>query len=291
VKEDLMGIYSDYINQKMSLDEIADERKKQLCNISKFRGGRDILVYAADFSTQRVPTGIVYEDLHAIKDQLANLEGNELDLILETGGGSGEVAEDIVKLLRDKYEKVGIIVPGWAKSAGTIIAMAGDEILMEPASALGPIDAQIQRQGKTFSADAILKAVEKIKAEVIKTGDLNRAYVPILQGISPGELQHAQTALDFAKNLVADWLHRYKFKDWKSHSSGSEVTDEEREQRALEIASELCDNEKWSTHGRSIKIDDLRSMKLRITDYSEQKDLAEAIRACNISSVNSVAAA
>lgn len=83
------------------------------------------------------------EDLLPINDQLANLKGSALDLILETPGGSGEAAEDIVRSLRNRYNDLAIIVPGWAKSAGTIMVMAADEILMEPASALGPIDAQI----------------------------------------------------------------------------------------------------------------------------------------------------
>ncbi|MGI8741790.1 MAG: hypothetical protein ACR2NN_04305 [Bryobacteraceae bacterium] len=48
--------------------------------------------------------------------------------------------------------------------------------------------------------------MEKIKKEVVDTGTLNRAYIPILQGISPGELQSAENALSFAKILVTQWL-------------------------------------------------------------------------------------
>src|ERR1035438_6404855 len=110
--------------------------------------------------------------------------------------------------------------------------MAGDEILMGQTSALGPIDAQLFWQGKQFSADALLAGMKEIKKEVQDTGILNKAYVPILQNISPGELQDAQNALDFATDLVTDWLSRYKFKLWTTHSStGDPVTPEEREKR------------------------------------------------------------
>ena len=170
-------------------------------------------------------------------------------------------------------------MPGCAKSAGTIVAMAGDEILMEPVSSLGPIDAQISWQGKVFSAGALLEGFEKIKKEVQDTGSLNRAYIPILQGISPGEIQSAQNAQDFAKVLVTDWLVRYKFKDWLAHSSTSQpVTLEDKKQRAEEIASQLRDHSRWLTHGRSIKLDDLEVMRLRITNYSKDINLADAIR-------------
>jgi hypothetical protein len=157
--------------------------------------------------------------------------------------------------------------------------MAGDEILLEPVSALGPIDAQIQWQGKVFSAHALLEGMEKIKREVTQTGALNRAFVPILQNISPGELQHAQNALDFARELVRDWLARYKFKEWKTHlSNGQPVTEDERTTRAREIADALCDHGRWKSHGRSIKLDDFKAMRLRVTDYSEQGELCDAIR-------------
>lgn len=277
-----MGYYTEYLDRGLDAQQMADERKRQLKRISELRGDRDVLVYAADMDKPNTPPGwltIAYSDLVSLRDQLSNLNGSKLDLILETGGGSGEVAEDIVRSLRDKYADLAVIVPGWAKSAGTIIAMAGNEILMEPASSLGPIDAQMSWQGKVFSADALIEGMEKIKREVEHTGTLNRAYIPMLQSLSPGELQNAENALHFAQTLVADWLARYKFKNWDLHSSsGKTVTDDDKNTRAKEIARELCDHKKWLTHGRSIKITDLEVMRLRITDYSKQPDLAEAIR-------------
>ena len=42
--------------------------------------------------------------------------------------------------------------------------------------------------------------------------------------------------------MLKKWLTTYKFKDWTIHSDGSAVTQEEKEQRALEIASKLSDN-------------------------------------------------
>ena len=237
-----------------------------------------MLVFAADINSQNPDTPIGQIDHLPISDQLANLHGDALDLVLETHGGSGESAEEIVRIIRDKYEHVAVIVPGWAKSAGTIITMAADEILMGPISALGPIDAQLFWQGKQFSAEALLEGLNKIKADVDKTGVLNKAYIPILQGISPGELQSAQNALDFSKVLVTQWLTRYKFKDWtEHHSTGQPVSSEEREERAKEIAEQLCDHSRWLTHSRSIRIADLRDMRLRVTDYSEDSKLYNAI--------------
>jgi Serine dehydrogenase proteinase len=276
-----VGIYSEYLDLGPALDLVA-ERKKQLGRIAALRG-RDILVFASDSSKARqgAQVSIDNSDLLPLTDQIANLNGTAIDVLLETGGGSGETTEDIVRMLRGKYESVAFIVPGMAKSAGTIMVMAGDEILMEPSSSLGPIDAQIQADGKVFSAEAFLVGLDQIKNEVTKTNSLNRAYIPILQRISPGEIQHAQNALSFAKELVTRWLREYKFKNWtthRTHSPGTSVTPEQKEVRAQEIAQALCDHSRHLSHGRSIKIPDLEAIGLEITDYSKIDGLSDAIR-------------
>ncbi len=268
-----MGIHAEYLNKFQNFDEISNERKRMLSVISKLRENRDILVFSSDLSENEAPTGIEYTDLLAVQDQLDNMLGNALDIILETPGGMGDVVEDIVKLVRAKYEKVGMVIPGVAKSAGTIFAMAGDEILMGPGSSLGPIDGQLQLgNGKSFSADAFLEGFEKIKREVEETKILNMAYVPILQNISPGEIQKCKNIQDFSKSLVTDWLARYKFKYWDRHTDGREVTEYEKRDRAKDIATDLCSQSKWLIHERSIKIKDLEDLKIKITDYSKTRN-------------------
>ena len=193
-----MGIYSEYLDQGPALD-LMSERKKQLQRIAKIRR-REVLVYVSDAGKARqgAPVAIDNSDLLPFTDQLAELNGGSVDVILETGGGNTETVEDMVRLLYAKHESVAFIVPGMAKSAGTIMVMAGDEILMDVASSLGPIDAQIQWEGKVFSAEAFLKGLgESIKQEVAATNSLNRAYIPILQRISPGEIQSVENALSF----------------------------------------------------------------------------------------------
>lgn len=274
-----MGIYADYLDRGFNMQALNAERKKQLKRISDLRG-RPILVYASSFS-KTAPIEINFNDRLPFLDQLSGIDGERMDLILETPGGQAEVVEDMVKTIRARFSSLGIIVPGWAKSAGTIMVMAADEILMEPSSALGPIDAQIFQNGKHYAAHAFLQGLEKIKDEVNRTGQLNRAYIPILQNISPGEIQGYENALDFAQKLVRGWLCSYKFKFWETHSTtGEPVTLEEKEQRAKEIAAKLCDHGYWLTHGRSITLSDLTGPDIRliVTDYSKNPELCDAIQ-------------
>lgn len=280
-----MGIYGEYLNllQSGGIEGIHQERKHQLTRIRDLRGN-DVIVIASDMSGRpekaRAPIMIDYSDKVPIADQLDALHRDNVDVILETPGGRAESAEDIVRTLRNHFPgRLSFVIPGAAMSAGTIMAMAGDDILMEPDSSLGPIDAQVFMNGKTVSAEACLTGLRKIMDEVGQTGRLNPAYIPILQNISPGEIQAWQNAQDFSYELVWKWLAMGKFRLWNTHNStGAPVTTEEKEKRAKEIADSLRNHSKWLTHGRSIKMADLREMRLKITDYSQELDLCDAIR-------------
>jgi hypothetical protein len=70
-----------------------------------------------------------------------------LDIVLFTGGGSVTVARRLALLLREFAEIVTVIVPASARSAGTLLALSADEILMTASGELGPIDAHIFAEG------------------------------------------------------------------------------------------------------------------------------------------------
>ena len=103
-----MGIYSEYLDRQFTMEQLAAERKRQLKRIGEIRG-RDVLAFAANLQNNRQPIAINYTDLLPFQDQISNLSGKAIDIILETPGGSGETVEDIVKLLRAKYESLGVI--------------------------------------------------------------------------------------------------------------------------------------------------------------------------------------
>jgi len=247
-----MGIYQEYIAKQLSPNGRDDERKKHLAQIGKLRDSA-VLVYAARMSPMpiRLPIGVEYEDLLPFVDLLDGLSGDRVSVILETPGGSGEIGRQMVEILHDRFKHVTFIVPGTAKSTGTIMTLGGHEILMGPGSALGPIDAQLLQDGKTYSADALIEGLNRIKAEVQASGKLSPAYIPFLQKLSPGEIEHAHNALEFARVTVRDWLVKYKWANWthhRTHSPGSPVTPEEKQARAYEISSALASQGRWGTH-------------------------------------------
>jgi len=66
-----------------------------------------------------------------------------IDVILHTPGGLVLATEQIAKALAEHKGKVTVFVPHYAMSGGTLIALAADEIVMDPNAVLGPVDPQI----------------------------------------------------------------------------------------------------------------------------------------------------
>jgi len=82
-------------------------------------------------------------------DLLHNVDrGRSLDLLIHTGGGDIDAAEKLITIVRTCVgtAKLRVIVPDFAKSAGTLMALGADAIVMSDVSELGPIDPQITVQ-------------------------------------------------------------------------------------------------------------------------------------------------
>ncbi len=66
-----------------------------------------------------------------------------IDLVLHTPGGLVLAAMQIARAVEAHPAKVTVLVPVYAMSGGTLIALAADEIVLGEFSVLGPIDPQI----------------------------------------------------------------------------------------------------------------------------------------------------
>ena len=81
----------------------------------------------------------------------------DIEIILHTPGGLVFAASQIAAALADHPGRVSAVVPHYAMSGGTLISLAADEIVVDPHSALGPVDPQL---GK-YPAASIVAAVER----------------------------------------------------------------------------------------------------------------------------------
>ena len=125
--------------------------------------------------------------IEAREDRRSNLV-----VILDTPGGVVEVVERIVRVLRHHYTEVKFVIPDRAMSAGTVLAMSGDDILMDYHSCLGPIDPQLQLDDRLVPALSYLAQYENL-IEKSRSDALSTAELVLLQ------------KLDLANSISSNW--------------------------------------------------------------------------------------
>ena len=96
-----------------------------------------------------------------------------IDLILHTPGGLVLASEQIAYALRDHPAKVTVIVPHYAMSGGTLIALAADEIRMDAAAVLGPVDPQLgELPAASIVRVARRKPIERVEDRTLIMADV-----------------------------------------------------------------------------------------------------------------------
>lgn len=226
------------LNQRLSALEQAFD-SDALCISGPLIGGVDDLVRT------------VIEDLRSQAQSYRRLV-----VVITTNGGYIEPVQRIVETLRHHYDRVGFIIPNHAFSAGTILAMSGDEIYMDYYSRLGPIDPQVQTaRGRVVPALGYLVQWERLLGKA-KDGTLTLAEAQLMiEGFDQAELYQYEQQRELSITLLQDWLVKYKFKNWtKTQTGGRQVTRDMRKQRAEEIARELNNTDRWHSHGYGISM-------------------------------------
>jgi hypothetical protein len=220
-----------------------------------------------------------------VKDAVEELAGGRrrrqdaLLIVLETDGGLITVAERMARIFRHHYRRVDFLVPTFAMSAGTVLVMAGDDIYMDYASTLGPIDPQIRRQGRFVPALGYLEQYRRLVKKSAE-GTLTAAEMAILiENFDQAELYQFEHERKLSIALLEQWLVKYKFKNWRvTATSNTPVTKKMRVQRATEIGEKLNDTEVWHSHSRGISMEVLRrNLKLLINDFGSDPALAQPV--------------
>jgi ClpP class serine protease len=152
-----------------------------------------------------------------------------LDLVVHTPGGLVLASEQIARALHRHPARVTVIVPHYAMSGGTLLALAADEIVMDENAVLGPVDPQIGAwPAASIVKVAESKPLERVNDETLILADLARK---------------AQTQI---KEAVLGL-----------------VLDDFPPERAEFIADELTSG-KW-THDYPLTVEKLAEMGLRVT--------------------------
>ncbi|RZJ99535.1 MAG: hypothetical protein EOO43_26225, partial [Flavobacterium sp.] len=94
---------------------------------------------------------IRFESLFKLRETVLDFKEHhsdisEIDFIINSPGGGPDEAYKMVRTLRNNFETVNVIVPFWAKSAATLLALGGSCIIMDEFAEFGPIDVQLVKE-------------------------------------------------------------------------------------------------------------------------------------------------
>lgn len=263
---------------------LIDEVVKGLKDIEGVRG-RPCLIYAGNvISADGTDCGVLSSDDVPFQEMVASVpaEHREVDVFLATNGGSGEQISLFVNCLRSRFDRVDFLIPSSCMSAGTLFALSGDRIYMTPNARLGPIDPQVPSAGGRFvPAQALLLLVDQLQkdgAEAMKNGmPVPWSAVRIIDSLDKKELAAAITASQWSQSLATEYLVKYKLKSWSHReSTGLEVTDDYRRQRANEIGAALVSHQRWKNHGHAISRDVLWNeirLKIDVPDAALERSM------------------
>jgi len=154
------------------------------------------------------------DDAEKVQRTIRNMPKHKnIDLIIHSTGGIVLAASQIARAIKDHDAKIRVIVPHYAMSGGTLIALAADEILMDEHAVLGPVDPQIlslkgaiparimmdvaKTKGKNASDDTLFmaklgeRAVNQVRALVEELLDgRNKKGKKIAKYLTSGKVTH-----------------------------------------------------------------------------------------------------
>ena len=138
------------------------ERKELYRQIEEHRG-RPLIAYIT--SSRQGAAGMMASDVvPELTRQIKKIpsDATDVDFFIVSRGGDPTVSWRIISLLRERFRKVGVVLPYEAFSAATLIALGADEIVMHPFANLGPVDPQLSYK-KDGTGDVVNFGAEDLR--------------------------------------------------------------------------------------------------------------------------------
>lgn len=204
-----------------------------------------------------------------IVDLLHNIpHGAPIDLLLNSPGGDIDTAEKIITLIRKRAEAapVRVIVPDYAKSAATLIALGANSVVMSHTSELGPIDPQVPLTGingvtSVHSAQNYVDSYHKHAKKLRQHPDDPVARL-MLDMMDPVVLKKLKRTIKRSKVIASALLQTAMIKDADEADSA---------------ARKLADTNEWHSHGQMISHEQCLKIGLKVTYMNPKSDVWEKI--------------
>lgn len=153
----------------------------------------DVFLYNGELSRSSDLEFIQFVDKEKASDDLL--------LVLITPGGDPDAAYKIGRYIQHRYDKIRVLIPGWCKSAGTLLAISAGELAFCPYGELGPLDVQLAKTDNIASLDSGMNITDALLTLEDRARDtFHRLINEIVRG--SGGVIAFQTASHSAAEIV-----------------------------------------------------------------------------------------
>ena len=194
---------------------LAGARRRALGRLSNLRGATVItLIHRQEtISLLGVPLvrHIDVDDSESVLRAIRETpRGQPIEIVLHTPGGLVLAASQIAQALAEHDGKVTAVIPHYAMSGGTLIALAADEIVLDRYAALGPVDPQLG-QWPAASVVAVADRPGNRDDQTLILADIGRKAIRQVEELTARLLeQHVdrERARELAQMLATGvWTH------------------------------------------------------------------------------------
>jgi len=213
----------------------------------------------------------------AIEDKVSTPpEHVQIDVWLDSPGGDANAAYKLALMLRAAAKHVRVVIPDFAKSAATLLAVAGDELYVGPGADMGPLDAQMMPEEGSMSAISALdiaRAADEVARDALQMAIIGGAELRETTGLS--RAQTIEAMLSFSARFSEPLVSQLDPKLVHQAKQTLRVTAEYAENllrktgcpNAGQIAKALVED--FPTHGYAISIDTASKLGLPVKSLEE----------------------
>lgn len=253
---EILGEVNTYQDAIGKLNELRQEYLDKIVQIS----GRNIISYYSGWlkNASAPNTNINDNDINALMNAVNKLDRTKgLDLILHTPGGDIAATENVVNYLQSAFpNNIRAIIPQLSMSAGTMIALSCNSIVMGKQSSLGPIDPQFNGIACQGIIDEYLRAIEAVTANPNALG----IWQPIISKYHPTLIGDCENAVKWSKELATKWLQRVNAKI-----------------NMKDVENLFISHSTSYSHSRHISREECKAVGLAIEDLENNQEFQDAV--------------
>lgn len=252
-------ILDDVNTYQDSIGRLNAIRQEKLEKISSLTSRNVISYYSGWLKNPEAPNIQINDnDINALMNAVYKLDSSKgLDIILHTPGGDIAATESIVNYLQSVFpNNIRAIIPQLSMSAGTMIALSCNSIIMGKQSSLGPIDPQFGGIACQGILDEYQRAITAISVNPNALG----LWQTIISKYHPTLIGDCENAVKWSKELASKWLQRVNVN----------ITMNDVEELFISHANSY-------SHSRHISRDECKNVGLEVEDLESSQDLQDAV--------------